>query len=216
MSFSLKDNENPVHCSSFFVSVRLLIKTELTHIPNEQSLRDEINIRLTSIMHSVLQCFCILVCFIAKGNGFRCLVRTELALVDSSRMACWQILKRLYVNSKFRDHKVLKDSQVFHLGIILPFLHFTTSTVYYPWNVLQYPVQKRHEVRSLTPFTEESILRVCPSYHQVTLDVNRLDSLMPPDADDGQKDATRRDMMRLVVSVLLDNPTAHYYQVRSC
>ncbi|KAA0185710.1 T-cell immunomodulatory protein [Fasciolopsis buskii] len=35
---------------------------------------------------------------------------------------------------------------------------------------------------------------------------------MPPDADDGQKDATRRDMMRLVVSVLLDNPTAHYYQ----
>ncbi|TPP59917.1 TBC1 domain family member 20 [Fasciola gigantica] len=59
---------------------------------------------------------------------------------------------------------------------------------------------------------EESTLRSCPSYHQVTLDVNRLDSLMPPDTDDDQKDAIRQDMMRLVVSVLLDNPSVHYYQ----
>ncbi|VDP94605.1 unnamed protein product [Echinostoma caproni] len=55
-------------------------------------------------------------------------------------------------------------------------------------------------------------MRACPSYHQVSLDVNRLDSLMPPGIDDDEKDVIRQEMMQLVVSILLDNPSTHYYQ----
>ncbi|KAF7233477.1 hypothetical protein EG68_09469 [Paragonimus skrjabini miyazakii] len=58
----------------------------------------------------------------------------------------------------------------------------------------------------------EDVLLTHHSYHQVKLDVNRLDSLLPPNLDSAEKDEIRAVMMRLTVSLLLDNPQLHYYQ----
>ncbi|CAL8073321.1 unnamed protein product [Calicophoron daubneyi] len=59
---------------------------------------------------------------------------------------------------------------------------------------------------------ESDALKSNPNYHQVQLDVNRLDSLMPNGLSTEEKDEIRETMMRLVVSVLMDNPSMHYYQ----
>ncbi|KAA3678075.1 integrin alpha FG-GAP repeat containing protein 1 [Paragonimus westermani] len=68
-------------------------------------------------------------------------------------------------------------------------------------------VESRNEV-----CYSEDVLTTHHSYHQVKLDVNRLDSLLPPDLDSAEKDEIRAVMMRLTVSLLLDNPHLHYYQ----
>lgn len=64
----------------------------------------------------------------------------------------------------------------------------------------------------ILPIFDEDHLKAHPSYHQVELDVNRLDSLLPADSSPEEKFEIKATMMRLVISVLLDNPTAHYYQ----
>ncbi|KER31720.1 hypothetical protein T265_02090 [Opisthorchis viverrini] len=59
---------------------------------------------------------------------------------------------------------------------------------------------------------DDEILKSHTSHHQVQLDVNRLDSLLPPDITPEDKSATQAVLMRLIVSLLLDNPNLHYYQ----
>ncbi|CAH8602594.1 unnamed protein product [Dicrocoelium dendriticum] len=64
----------------------------------------------------------------------------------------------------------------------------------------------------ILPIFDDDCLKAHPSYHQVDLDVNRLDSLLPANTTAEDKSEVKATMMRLIISVLLDNPTAHYYQ----
>ncbi|CAH8666715.1 unnamed protein product [Schistosoma margrebowiei] len=51
-----------------------------------------------------------------------------------------------------------------------------------------------------------------PSYHQVKLDTCRMTSLMPKDSNPEEIESTQQIVTRLVISVLVDNPSLHYYQ----
>nr|CAH8876362.1 unnamed protein product [Trichobilharzia regenti] len=51
-----------------------------------------------------------------------------------------------------------------------------------------------------------------PSYRQVELDTFRMNNLMPKDLSSEEVETRKRIVTHLVISVLIDNPSLHYYQ----
>ncbi|CAH8645773.1 unnamed protein product [Heterobilharzia americana] len=64
----------------------------------------------------------------------------------------------------------------------------------------------------LTNIDPEAI-RSHPSYHQVELDTNRMTNLMSKELSSEEVESRKRIVTRLVISVLTDNPSLHYYQI---
>ncbi|KAH8868124.1 TBC1 domain family member 20 [Schistosoma japonicum] len=60
---------------------------------------------------------------------------------------------------------------------------------------------------------DPEILKNHPSCHQVELDTCRMTSLIPKESTPEEIESIQKIVTRLVLSVLVDNPSLHYYQV---